>query len=148
MATLRLPGLVDAHVHFREPGYTHKEDFLSGTSAALAGGVTAALDMPNTVPPTSTPGHFDDKVELAACKAVCDVGLFLGATTTDLDAYLPVAMRACGLKIYVSETFGSLRIESLELLQRFFRTWSEVGDEFGYRAAGARRGRGTHCCTR
>ncbi|HRJ45309.1 MAG TPA: amidohydrolase family protein, partial [Caldilineaceae bacterium] len=125
MATVRLPGLIDAHVHLREPGYTHKEDFYTGTAAALAGGVTAVLDMPNTVPPTDTPARFAEKAALAASKAVCDVGLFVGATTDQLDAYLPIAQRACGLKIYVSETFGSLRIEDLGLLHRFFRSWRE-----------------------
>ncbi|NJN83293.1 MAG: hypothetical protein HC802_14090 [Caldilineaceae bacterium] len=58
----------------------------------------------------------------------------MGATSTDLDAYLPVAERACGLKIYVSETFGSLRIDSLELMHRFFRTWAECGSALGYRS--------------
>jgi carbamoyl-phosphate synthase/aspartate carbamoyltransferase/dihydroorotase len=125
MATIRLPGLVDAHVHLREPGYEYKEDFYSGTAAALAGGVTTVLDMPNTRPPTATPDALIDKARRAAAKAVCDVGLFVGATNTHLDAYLPVAERACGLKIYVSDTFGSLRIEELRLLDRFFRTWAE-----------------------
>ncbi|MFZ1754365.1 MAG: amidohydrolase family protein, partial [Caldilineaceae bacterium] len=129
MATVQLPGLIDAHVHLREPGYTHKEDFYTGTAAALAGGVTAVLDMPNTVPPTDTPARFAQKAALAAAKAVCDVGLFVGATTDQLDAYLPIAPRACGLKIYVSETFGSLRIEDLGLLHRFFRTWGEKATE-------------------
>lgn len=129
MTTLRLPGLVDAHVHLREPGYTQKEDLHSGTSAALAGGVTTVLDMPNTVPPTSTPANFQEKVRLAGAKAVCDVGLFVGATVADVDAYLPVASQACGLKIYVNETFGSLRVEELGLLHRLFRTWAQRADE-------------------
>ncbi len=135
MTTIRIPGLIDAHVHLREPGYTHKEDFYTGTAAALAGGVTAVLDMPNTVPPTDTPERFAEKAALAAAKAVCDVGLFVGATTDQLDAYLPIAQHACGLKIYVSETFGSLRIEDLGLLHRFFRSWSEVAGG-GWQVAG------------
>lgn len=136
MTTLRLPGLVDAHVHLREPGYTQKEDLHSGTCAALAGGVTTVLDMPNTVPPTSTPENFQDKVRLAGAKAVCDIGLFVGATVADVDAYLPVAAQACGLKIYVNETFGSLRIEELGLLHRLFRTWAERAEELaGWRLA-------------
>lgn len=137
MTTLRLPGLVDAHVHLREPGYTQKEDLHTGTCAALAGGVTTVLDMPNTVPPTSTPANFQDKVRLANAKAVCDVGLFVGATVADVDAYLPVASQACGLKIYVNETFGSLRIEELGLLHRLFRTWARrAGELGGWRQAG------------
>jgi carbamoyl-phosphate synthase/aspartate carbamoyltransferase/dihydroorotase len=135
--------LVDAHVHVREPGYEHKEDFYSGTVAALAGGVVTILDMPNTVPPTDTPERLIAKARLAQAKAVCDVGLFVGATTTELDAYLPVAQAACGLKIYVSDTFGSLRIESLDLLHRFFRTWAECAAVHGgYRSQGVAEGLG------
>ena len=143
MTILRLPSLVDAHVHLREPGYEHKEDFYSGTAAALAGGVVAVLDMPNTQPPTATPATFLEKAHRAEAKAVCDVGLFVGATTTELDAYLPVAAAACGLKIYVSDTFGSLRIESLDLLHRFFRTWAECAAAHGgYRSQGVTNGIG------
>lgn len=143
MTILRMPALVDAHVHLREPGYVHKEDFASGTAAALAGGVVAVLDMPNTQPPTDTPERFHEKARLAQAKALCDVGLFVGATTTELDAYLPVASQACGLKIYVSDTFGSLRIESLELMHRFFRTWAECAAQHGgYRSDGVAGGLG------
>jgi len=135
MTHLRLPGLVDAHVHLREPGYTYKEDFFSGTAAALAGGVTVVLDMPNTYPPTATPDRLIEKARLAAAKAVCDVGLFVGATTTHADAYLPVAEQACALKIYVSDTFGSLRIDTLDLMHRLFRTWAAQADKVGYRTS-------------
>ncbi len=129
MTTLRLPGLIDAHVHLREPGHTQKEDLHSGSCAALAGGVTTVLDMPNTVPPTSTPANLREKARLAEAKAVCDIGLFVGATVADVDAYLPVAQNACGLKIYVNETFGSLRIEELGLLHRLFQTWAQRADQ-------------------
>jgi dihydroorotase len=142
MTKLRLPGLVDAHVHLREPGYTHKEDFFSGTVAALAGGVTVVLDMPNTNPPTATPERLSDKARLAAAKAVCDVGLFVGATNTHADAYLPAAKHACALKIYVSDTFGSLRIDTLDLLHRLFRTWAEQAACDGYRREGRTTGLG------
>ncbi len=135
MTTIRFPGLIDAHVHLREPGYTHKEDFYTGTVAALAGGVTTLLDMPNTQPPTATPERLREKIALAQSKVVCDVGLFVGATSTDLDAYLPAVQAACGLKIYVSETFGSLRIDELGQMHRFFRSWAEKADTVGYRSA-------------
>ncbi len=134
MTTLRLPGLVDAHVHLREPGYEHKEDFFTGTVAALAGGVTTVLDMPNTQPPTATPERLQDKARRAAAKAVCDVGLFVGATNDLEDAYLPAAQHACGLKIYVSDTFGSLRIDTLDLMHRLFRSWAGKAAEVGYRS--------------
>lgn len=142
MTRIRLPALIDAHVHLREPGYPAKEDFGSGTASALAGGVVMVLDMPNTQPPTAKPALIRAKGALAAEKAVCDVGLFAGATTSALDAYLPAAARVCGLKIYVSDTFGSLRIESLELMHRFFRTWSAAGEQLGYRMQGVRDGIG------
>ena len=142
MSVTQLPGLVDAHVHLREPGYEYKEDFFTGTMAALAGGVTTVLDMPNTNPPTATPDRLAEKARLAAAKAVCDVGLFVGATNTEGDAYLPVAEQACALKIYVSDTFGSLRIDTLELMHRLFRGWAEKADAVGYRIAGAAGGIG------
>jgi dihydroorotase (multifunctional complex type) len=142
MTTLRLPGMIDAHVHLRQPGYPHKEDFSSGTAAALAGGITTVLDMPNTLPPTDTPAALAEKRALAAAGARCDVGLFAGATTTNIDAYLPAAQHACGLKIYVSDTFGSLRIDDLGMLHRIFRTWAERAAEVGYRMDGAVGGLG------
>lgn len=142
MSTIRLPGLVDTHVHLREPGYEYKEDFATGTRAALAGGVTTVLDMPNTNPPTSTPERLADKARRAAARAVCDVGLFVGATNTEADAYLPAAEQACGLKIYVSDTFGSLRIDTLTLMHRLFRSWAEKAAQVGYRMAGAAQGLG------
>src|SRR3972149_3267280 len=75
-----LPGLIDAHVHLREPGGEHKEDLTSGTRAALAGGVTTVLGMPNTQPPIGEAATLAHALDLAAQKAVCDFGLFLGAT--------------------------------------------------------------------
>lgn len=143
MATIQLPGLIDAHVHLRQPGYTYKEDFASGSAAALAGGVTAMLDMPNTDPPTATPAHLAEKSRIAQANIRCDVGLFVGATSTDLDAYLPAAQHACGLKIYVNDTFGSLRIDDLATLHRLFRTWAErAGEVGGWRRDGVPAGLG------
>jgi carbamoyl-phosphate synthase/aspartate carbamoyltransferase/dihydroorotase len=76
---------------------------------------------------------LQDKARRAAAKAVCDVGLFAGATNDLQDAYLPAAAHACGLKIYVSDTFGSLRIDTLELMHQLFRTWAEKAHTVGYR---------------
>src|SRR5947199_9353931 len=67
---LVFPGFIDSHVHFRDPGDSHKEDFLSGTRAALAGGVTTILDMPNTQPPTDSRAHLNEKIALASAKAL------------------------------------------------------------------------------
>ncbi len=128
MDAIRLPGLVDVHVHLREPGYEHKETFASGARAALAGGITTVLDMPNTQPPTATTDRLAAKARLAAAATVCDVGLFLGATRdTDPALTAAAAPGACGLKIYVSETFGSLRLDDLAQLMAFFRAWPGPG---------------------
>ena len=76
---IRLPGLIDPHVHLREPGATHKEDYDSGTSAALAGGVTLVLAMPNTKPPIFDASTLDLVLDSAKSKARCDYAQFLGA---------------------------------------------------------------------
>ena len=74
-----IPGLVDGHVHFREPGLTYKEDFLTGSMAAAAGGITTVLDMPNTIPPTTTLQALEEKRKLAA-KGIVNYGFNFGAT--------------------------------------------------------------------
>lgn len=73
-----LPGLIDAHVHMRDPGLTYKENFKTGTQAAAAGGFTTVLDMPNTNPPTNTALHFKNKLKIAKSKAIVDFGLHAG----------------------------------------------------------------------
>lgn len=106
---LVLPGLTDPHVHLREPGDMHKEDLSSGTAAALAGGFTTVLAMPNTRPPLTSPETFAAVARLVAAKAVCDVGLFVGATPDN--AVQAAAMRGpVGLKLYMGSTTGSLLV--------------------------------------
>jgi dihydroorotase len=121
--TLELPGLVDVHVHLREPGGEHKEDILSGSAAALAGGVTMVLDMPNTSPPIVDAAALDRKRTLVEQHAICDVGCFLGATETNAQEVASLADRAPGLKIYLDQTHGPLRMRSLAALLAHFRTW-------------------------
>jgi len=104
-----LPGLIDAHVHLREPGGEHKEDFASGTRAALAGGVTTVLGMPNTQPPIVDATILAYALTLAAQKAVCDHGLFLGATRDNITTAYKVK-DAIGLKIYMGSSTGSLMV--------------------------------------
>src|SRR5262245_57330890 len=70
-----LPGLFDGHVHFREPGMTHKEDFATGSTAAVCGGITTVIDMPNTVPPTSDAEQVKVKKELGEAKSLVDFGI-------------------------------------------------------------------------
>lgn len=131
MTALRLPGLIDVHVHLREPGGEQKETLTSGTAAALAGGVTIVLDMPNTYPPLVDAETLARKQELVAQKALCDVGLFLGATATNAVGAAALAAEAAGLKIYLDQTYGPLRMRSsatfpgrgLAALLAHFSTW-------------------------
>jgi len=123
MSDLVLPGLVDVHTHLRVPGGEHKEDFDSGTAAALAGGITTVLAMPNTTPPLSSPAVFDVTRERAAAAIRCDTGLFAGANTAEMEQLAACAPYAVGLKIYLNDTFGPLRIEQLAELQQCFEQW-------------------------
>lgn len=120
---ITLPGLIDIHTHLRVPGGEHKEDFASGTAAALAGGVTMVLAMPNTNPPLTTPEVLAAAYWQAAADIRCDVGLYAGASAEDV-AHLPaLAEQATALKIYLNDTFGKLRVEELPTLMACFQSW-------------------------
>ncbi|HSN76521.1 MAG TPA: amidohydrolase family protein [Anaerolineae bacterium] len=121
--TLHLPGLVDVHTHLRVPGGEHKEDFASGTAAALAGGFTQILAMPNTSPPLATAGVLEATVAAARQTVRCDVGLYAGASPQHVDELPALAAQAVALKIYLNDTFGPLRVEDLPTLHACFRLW-------------------------
>ena len=123
MSHLKLPGLIDVHVHLREPGATHKEDFDSGTAAALAGGFTCVLDMPNNTPPTTTPETLALKKQAARQKARCDYGLHLGAGTDNVETAYQLAPQVTGLKMYLDQTFGPLRLDDLDSLMQHMEHW-------------------------
>jgi carbamoyl-phosphate synthase/aspartate carbamoyltransferase/dihydroorotase len=122
---IKLPGLIDPHVHLREPGATHKEDWDSGTAAALAGGVTMVLAMPNTRPPIFDIGTLDLALAAAKEKARCDYAQFLGAgpENMDWDSHPALPEGAAGLKMYLDSTFGQLRLDDMTLWQAHFQTW-------------------------
>lgn len=123
MPTLRLPGLIDPHVHLREPGATHKEDYASGTAAALAGGFTCVLDMPNTTPPIVDAAALAIKQAAAAAHARCDYGIYLGATVDNVTSAASLAPRVAGLKMYLDQTFGTLRLDDLGSLVAHMERW-------------------------
>ena len=123
MTYLTLPGLVDVHTHLRVPGGEHKEDFATGTAAALAGGFTTILAMPNTMPPLTTMPVLLETRSKAQRSVFCDVGLFAGASPQQLDTLAELARLTIGLKIYLNDTFGPLRVEDLLSLQVCFQTW-------------------------
>ncbi len=109
---LVFPGLIDPHVHLREPGGEHKEDFLSGTRAALAGGFTTVLAMPNTSPALTDRETLAQARALAASKAVCDIGFFVGATADNAEQAAELE-GAVGLKLYMGSSTGNLLVADL-----------------------------------
>src|SRR5471032_2424936 len=108
-----LPGVIDSHVHFREPGLTHKEDLESGSRGAVLGGVTAVFEMPNTDPPTTTVEAVADKVKRGHHRMHCDFAFYVGATrenTKDLGE-LERLPGVAGVKVFMGSSTGSLLIE-------------------------------------
>lgn len=116
---LLLPGAIDAQVHFREPGNEHKEDLATGSRAAVKGGVTSYLEMPNTRPPTTSQAALDDKLARAARKSVANYGFFIGATPDNLEV-LNAAAPVCGIKIFMGSSTGNLLIDRQADLERIF----------------------------
>ncbi|KAF2070217.1 hypothetical protein CYY_008463 [Polysphondylium violaceum] len=108
---VRLPGLVDVHVHLRDPGATHKEDWDSGTASALAGGFTIVGAMPNTNPAIMDQATFELAKTLSKAKARCDYGIFIGATWTNTTTAGNFANEAMGMKMYLEETFAPLPLK-------------------------------------
>jgi len=123
MTTIRLPGLVDVHVHTRDPGQTHKETWASATAAALAGGFTTILAMPNTRPAATDVASLAIALEAARAGARCDFALYLGATATNAAAVAALARRTAGLKLYLNHTFGDLRLPDLDTWWSHLSTW-------------------------
>src|SRR3989338_1271312 len=120
-----LPGLIDVHVHLREPGATHKEDFLTGTRAAVKGGFAFVIDMPNNPgAPTISAERLEEKIALSK-KAVCNVGFHFGTNGKNLDEFSKIwdNPRVFGLKIYMSHTTGELLMTNDELLINVFNAW-------------------------
>ncbi|XP_068154549.1 multifunctional protein r [Drosophila tropicalis] len=120
---VKLPGFIDVHVHLREPGGTHKEDFDSGTAAALAGGVTLVCAMPNTNPSIVDRETFQQFQELARLGSRCDYALYLGASDANWSHAHELATQACGLKMYLNNTFGTLKLSDIGAWQRHLSHW-------------------------
>ncbi len=120
---IRLPGLIDPHVHMREPGAVHKEDWDSGTAAALAGGFTLVLAMPNTRPPVTDAASLETALDAARAKARCDYAQYLGAGAENVQMAAALAPRAAGLKMYLDQTFGPLRLDEMTDWSAHFANW-------------------------
>ncbi len=121
---LVFPGLIDPQVHFREPGLTHKEDLASGSLAAVAGGVTSLMEMPNTRPATTNPEALTDKLTRARGRMHTDHAFFLGATSENADQLgeweqLP---GCCGVKVFMGSSTGDLLVADDPTIERVLRS--------------------------
>ena len=118
-----LPGIIDDHVHFREPGLTEKADIDSESRAAAAGGVTSYLDMPNTVPQTTTLEALDDKFRIAATKSHVNYSFFFGATNDNTEDFSVLdRSRVPGIKLFMGSSTGNMLVDRREALERIFST--------------------------
>ncbi len=117
-----LPGMIDDQVHFREPGLTHKADIASESRAAVAGGITSFMEMPNTKPPTVTIEALEDKYARAARTSAGNYAFYLGATNDNLEVIraLPPGM-ACGVKIFMGSSTGNMLVDDEKTLAGIFR---------------------------
>ena len=118
-----LPGLIDDHVHFREPGLTAKADIDSESRAAAAGGVTSYFDMPNCVPQTTTPEALEEKFQLASKKSHVNYSFFYGATNDNADSFSQLdATRIPGVKLFMGSSTGNMLVDRQQSLERIFKT--------------------------
>jgi dihydroorotase len=116
-----LPGLIDDQVHFREPGLTHKGDIFSESKAAVAGGITSFMEMPNTNPPALTVELLEDKYKIGAEKSLANYSFFMGTSNTNLDEILKIDYtQVCGLKIFMGSSTGNLAVDDKVALERVF----------------------------
>lgn len=130
-----LPGVIDGHVHFREPGLEHKEDFGSGSLAAVMGGVTTVVDMPNTKPPTDRPENVRLKQRLAEEKSYCDFAIIGVVVQENVDQIEPMAEAGVvGYKCFLGETIGNIPAPDDGMLLDGLRAVARTGLRIGFHA--------------
>lgn len=118
---LLLPGVIDDHVHFREPGLTRKADIYSESKAAVAGGVTSFMEMPNTLPQTTTLSLLDEKFSIASKRSLANYSFYLGATNENIDEITGTDPgRVCGIKLFIGSSTGNMLVDNPESIERIF----------------------------
>jgi len=119
---LLIPGMIDDQVHFREPGLTHKAEIKTEARAAVAGGITTFMEMPNTVPNTLTQELLQDKYDIAAANSVANYSFFMGASNDNLKEVLKTDPRkVCGVKVFMGSSTGNMLVDSKEVLNHLFQ---------------------------
>jgi len=117
-----IPGVIDDQVHFREPGLTHKGDIYSESKAAVAGGITSFMEMPNTMPQTTTIEALEHKYALGAEKSLANYSFYMGATNTNLDELRKVdPEKVCGVKVFMGSSTGDMLVDNTETLSSIFK---------------------------
>jgi dihydroorotase len=117
-----LPGLIDDQVHFREPGLTHKADIFSESMAAVAGGITSYMEMPNTVPNTLSQELLADKYAIASEMSLANYSFFMGASNNNLDEVLRTDPKeVCGIKVFMGSSTGNMLVDNEKVLENIFK---------------------------
>ncbi|MEO3407987.1 dihydroorotase [Mucilaginibacter sp. CAU 1740] len=116
-----LPGCIDDQVHFREPGLTYKADIYTESRAAVAGGITSFMEMPNTVPNTLTQELLEDKYQIASRSSLANYSFFMGASNNNLDEVLRTDIsRVCGIKVFMGSSTGNMLVDDPNTLEKLF----------------------------
>lgn len=117
-----IPGIIDEHVHFRDPGLTQKADMFTESHAAVAGGVTSIMDMPNTIPQTTTLDLLQQKFDIAAEKSLVNYSFYLGATNDNLIEIIKMNPRqVCGVKLFMGSSTGNMLMDDDKALEALFK---------------------------
>ena len=118
---LLIPGVIDDHVHFREPGMTHKGSISSESKAAAAGGVTSFMDMPNTIPQTVTLDALEEKYKIGSENSLINYSFYIGATNTNIDEIIKVnPSQVCGIKLFMGSSTGKMLVDNETALRELF----------------------------
>jgi dihydroorotase len=118
-----IPGVIDDQVHFREPGLTHKGDITTESRAAIAGGITSYMEMPNTFPPAVTQQLLEEKYERAALVSAANYSFLMGATNENLEEVLRTnPSNVCGIKVFMGSSTGNMLVDNLHALEELFRS--------------------------
>jgi dihydroorotase len=116
-----LPGMIDDQVHFREPGLTHKADIFTESMAAVAGGITSFMEMPNTVPNTLTQDLLADKYDIAAQTSLANYSFYMGASNDNIEQVLKTDPKnICGIKVFMGSSTGNMLVDNEKTLENIF----------------------------
>jgi len=116
-----IPGMIDDQVHFREPGLTHKADIATESAAAVAGGTTSFMEMPNVSPPTTNIDALQNKFNIGKAKSYANFSFYIGATNTNIDDLLAIDPKSCcGIKVFMGASTGNLLVDDIKALEKIF----------------------------